>query len=194
VTAVPPNPDLRASRWLPATVISLFVLILVADVAAALLYGGYRNLVEGDRIAVAFAAAAADGAVARPVEPIPGGRLVGADGSIVVESQGDRLVVRAPGELTIRFRSPDAGAHVELDYRFTGRSKGAGCEIALARVASRYGVDTINRRRVDGGRKAGGRYRHYLADHAGWFELRVRVGAAAAEAGFEVTLPEIVWY
>jgi hypothetical protein len=193
MTFASPVSEPRASRWLPATVISLFALVLVADVAVALLFGGYRNLVEGDRVAVTFAAAAADAAIPLPVDPVPGGRLVGADGEVLVESRGDRLVVRAPGELVIRFRSPDAGAGVELDYRFSERRMGAGCEIALGRVASRYGVDTINRRRLDGARRPSGRYHHDLADHAGWFELRVTVNREAAAAGFEVTLPEVVW-
>ena len=42
-------------------------------------------------------------------------------------------------------------------------------------------------------KKLEGTYRHYLADHAVWFELSLEVNAEAAAVGFVVAKPQIVW-
>lgn len=185
----------RSSRWLPAAVFSLFALLVLIDVVVIVLYGNYRNLIEEDGIEVRFTPAIqADGeAAGRAVEVVSGSRILAADGAVLVDALGEGFEITAPGTLTIRFRAPDAGSTVELDYRFGRRGSRARCEVALARIASRHGVDYMCRRSLVAKKKPRGKFRHYLADHAGWCELTVAVNAAAAEVGFQVGVPELVW-
>lgn len=187
--------EARRSRWLPATVFSIFALVLVVDAAIVVFYGNYRNLVEDDGIEVIFTPASAPGSEVRAtvVDMDAGAPVLSAEGSIEVEVTSDALLVRTPGELIIRFRAPDAGSNLLMTYRFGRRLSGARCALTLARMASRYGVDTVWRASLDGGTRRKGKIRHYLADHAGWFELRIEVNRAAAGVGFEITPPEIYW-
>lgn len=184
----------RRSRWLPVVVASLFALVLLADLAVVLVYGNYRELFEEDRVEITFSpiSGAAAGGTPEAVAAEPGGKLVAGDGTVMVEVSEDGIEVRAPGRVVLRFRAPDAGRHVELRYSFGQRSPGARCELVLARVPSRHGVDVISRRVLDGGKRSQGRFRHYLADHAGWFELSLEVNPSAADAGFAVTIPRVV--
>jgi hypothetical protein len=195
VTAERSVDEARRSRWLPATVFSLFALVLLADVVVVVLYGNYRNLFEEGGLEIVFVPRTADAetAVAHVVETSPGARTSDPRGAVLVETVDDGLRVHAPGELKIRFRSTDAGAYVVLHYRFGERARRARVRLTLARVASRYGVDFVCRRSLVAAKRRQGSFRHYLADHAGWFELGFAVNPAAARAGFEITLPEIVW-
>jgi hypothetical protein len=178
------------------TVISLFALVLLADIVVVLLYGNYRNLFEENGVEVSFVPEAAGvgnpstGLAAHEVKQ--GASLTGPDGSVLVEYGADRLAVLAPGKLKMRFRAPDAGSFLELDYAFRDPEPEARCEVAVARVASRYGVDVVRRKVLVSTKKSSATFRHNLADHAGWFELCLRVNVAAARGGFEVALPEIV--
>ncbi len=185
----------RRSRWLPALIFSLFALIFLADAVVIALYGNYRNLIEEQGIEAVFTPARSllDEAPAEPVEVLDGIGAVAADGAQLVRSSGAGYEVLVPGTLQIRFRAPDAGSFVELDYRFGESRPNLQVELSLARVASRHGVDYMNRREITAKKKAGGTYRHYLADHAGWFELALDVNAEVAAGGFEVDRPEIVW-
>lgn len=184
----------RRSRWLPAVVFSLFAAILLVDVVVVVLYGNYRNLVEEPGIEVMFTPVGSQDAVAvaEPTEPTGGAPLASVDGRTVVAPSPGGYRVLEPGTLTLRFRSPDAGAFLELGYRFENRRPDADVELLLGRVASRYGVDTMCRRSITAERRKRGVFRHYLADHAGWFELRLEVGPAAAADGFEVESPRVV--
>jgi len=194
MTGATPKPEPRRSRWLPAAVFSLFALMLVADAVVIVLYGNYRNLIEEDGVEVVFTPAADNGHEIREIAVgvSEGSRTVASDGAVLVEFADDRFHVRVPGTLVIRFRAPDAGAYVRLDYRFGKRRTDARCDLVLARVASRHGVDYMARRTLIAKKKSKGKVRQYLADHAGWFELSLQVDPAAAKVGFEVTLPQIV--
>lgn len=187
--------ETRTCRWLPATVFSIFALLLVVDVMVLVFYGNYRSLIEDDGIEVVFrpTVSAAEETRETIVDVDAGSPVLSADGSVAVEVSESRLTVRIPGELTIRFRAPNAGSNLLMNYRFGRRRAGARCELKLARMASRFGVDTVWRKSLNGAKKRKGRIRHYLADHAGWFELRIEVNRAAAAVGFEITLPEIYW-
>ena len=195
MTGEPSIADERRSRWLPAAVFSLFALIILADAVVIVLYGNYRNLIEEQGVEAVFTPADPVGGGAAPetVEVLDGSRAVAADGTALVETSGKRFDILVPGTLAIRFRAPDAGSFVELGYRFGDRRSDVRAELSLARVASRYGVDYMCRRSLTAEKKPEGMFRHYLADHAGWFELSLDVNAEAAAAGFEVTKPEIVW-
>jgi hypothetical protein len=178
------------SRWLPALVISLFALVVLADAAVIILFGNYRNLIEENGVEAVFIPAGPDReAVTAGAQR--GGAPAG-DRPVPVEASGGAFRVASPGRLVIRFRAPDAGAFVELGYRFAEHRPGAAVELALGRVASRHGVDTLCRRSLRSKKNPGGRFRHYLGDHAGWFELGLDVNPVAAEAGFAVETPEIV--
>lgn len=185
----------RRSRWLPAVVFSLFAVVFLADAVVIALYGNYRNLIEEHGVETVFSPAVPtiDGSPGETVDVVDGLGSVAAGGAVMVKAAGEGFEVLVPGTLTIRFRAPDAGSFVELDYRFGDRRPDLHVELSLARVASRYGVDYMNRRLLTVKKKAGGTYRHYLADHAGWFELSLEVDEAAAAAGFEVGRPQIVW-
>jgi hypothetical protein len=111
----------------------------------------------------------------------------------VVEATTDGFTVYQPGELTLRFRSYNAGGHVVLRYDFGSRDPKARCRASLARVPSEYGVDTINRRVLKPRPGPRGRYRQYLADHAGWFELSLTLNREATQTGFWIGRPEIVF-
>jgi len=195
MTSEPSIADERRSRWLPATVFSLFALIILADVVVIVLYGNYRNLIEEQGVEAVFIPAEAVGGGVSPemVEVLDGSRTVAADGTVLVDASGESFDILVPGTLTIRFRAPDAGSFVELGYRFGDRRSDATSELSLARVASRYGVDYMCRRSLTAKKKRKGMFRHYLADHAGWFELSLEVNAEAAAVGFVVAKPEIVW-
>jgi len=195
MTGEHPRPEPRRSRWLPAAVFSLFAVMVLADAVVIVLYGNYRNLIEENGLEVVFTPAHAAGVEARgvAVDVSEGSRVVAPDGTLLVEVAGGRFHVLAPGNLSVRFRAPDAGSWVKLEYRFGKRRTGATCDLVLARVASRYGVDYMCRRTLDAKKKRKGRFRHYLADHAGWFELSLDVSPRAAEVGLEITEPEIVW-
>ena len=190
-----PRPAPRRSRWLPAAVFSLFAVMVLADAVVIVLYGNYRNLIEEDGLEVVFTPANAAGQEIQGVAVgvADGSRTVAPDGTVLVEVADGRFDVRVPGNLAIRFRAPDAGSWVKLEYRFGKRRAGAHCDLVLARVASRHGVDYMCHKTLDAKRKAKGRFRHFLADHAGWFELSFDVNPSAAEIGFRVTAPEIVW-
>jgi len=183
----------RTSRWLPATVFSVFALVFIVDAVVLVFFGSYRSLLEEDSVEVAFVPAVTGLEEAREVivdleSDTP---VLSPDGAIAVEFSDGGLVVRDAGELIIRFRAHDAGSKLLLKYRFGRRRSGVRCDVTLARMASRWGVDTVWRRSLDGSKRRKGKVRHYLADHAGWFELRMNVSRAAAEVGFETTLPEI---
>lgn len=189
------RPAPRRSRWLPAAVFSAFAVMLLADAVVIVLYGNYRNLIEEDGLEVVFMPANAAGQELQrvAVSVTDGSRAVAPDGTVLVEVADGRFEVRVPGNLAIRFRAPDAGSWVKLEYRFGKRRAGARCDLVLARVASRHGVDYMCRKTLDAEKKTKGRFRHFLADHAGWFELSFDVNPDAAKVGFEVTAPEIVW-
>jgi hypothetical protein len=189
-----PRPEPRRSRWLPAAVISVFAAMMLADVVVFVLYGNYRNLIEDDGLEVIFTPANAAGQEVQEVAVgvSEGSNAVARDGTTLVEVADGRFHVFVPGKLAIRFRAPDAGSWVKLEYRFGERRAGARCELVLARVASRHGVDYMCRKTLDAKKKPKGRFRQYLADHAGWFELSFDVNPAAAGVGFEVAAPEIV--
>lgn len=194
MVAEPSYAEPRRSRWLPAVVFSLFALIFLADAVVIALYGNYRNLIEEQGVEAMFSPAGPgrDGTeMGEPVDVAEGARAVAADGRVLVEASGGAYEVLVPGTLTIRFRAPDAGAFVELDYRFAERRTGSAIGLSLARVASRYGVDYMCRRTLRAKKKPTGTFRHYLADHAGWFELSLEVNQAAV--GFSVSKPEVIW-
>jgi hypothetical protein len=195
MTSETPRPAPRRSRWLPAAVFSAFAVMLLADAVVIVFYGNYRNLIEEDGLEVVFTPANAAGQELQRVAVgvTDGSRAVAPDGTVLVEVADGRFEVRVPGNLAIRFRAPDAGSWVKLEYRFGKRRAGARCDLVLARVASRHGVDYMCRKTLDAEKKTKGRFRHFLADHAGWFELSFDVNPDAAKVGFEVTAPEIVW-
>jgi hypothetical protein len=184
----------RRTRWLPAAVFSIFALVALADAVVIVLYGNYRNLIEEDGVEMAFTPADPSIAVARDeaVEVVDGCRIVTDDQTALVEVVEGRIRVLAPGALVLRFRAHDAGSFMEFDYRFRKRRSAARCNLTVARVASRYGVDYMCRESLVARKKAKGVFRQYLADHAGWFELTLEVNEAAAATGFEITKPEVV--
>jgi hypothetical protein len=181
------------SRILPAVVFSLFALMILVDLAVVVFFGNYRNLVEEDGIVVSFRSDTATADAVAAVEIPDGGRVVSTDGRVQAQREGDRLAVFSAGELMVRFRAPNAGGEMEMTYRFAERRADGRCEISVARVASRYGVDVVRRKELVAAKRRRGRFRHHLADHAGWFMLSLRVNQAAADQGFEVTLPTITW-
>jgi len=193
MTGLGPTSEPRRSRWLPALVVALFAVVVLADAMVILLFGNYRNLIEEDGFEAVFTPAGVTGREVRGVEVkvAEGSRAVAGDGAVLVEVSGGRFHVLAPGNLVIRFRAPDAGSWVRLDYRFGKRRSDARCEMVLARVASRYGVDYMSRRTLIAKKKARGKFKQFLADHAGWFELSFQVDPAAAMIGFDVSFPEI---
>ena len=184
----------RRTRWLPAVVFSLFALVALADAVVIVLYGNYRNLIEEEGVEMVFTpadpsiAVVPDGAV----EVIDGCRIVADDQRVLVEVADGRIGVLAPGTLVLRFRAHNAGSFLEFGYRFKKRQSPARCNLTVARIASRYGVDYMCRKSLVARRKAKGIFRQYLADHAGWFELTLEVNEAAAAKGFEITEPEVV--
>jgi hypothetical protein len=186
--------DERRSRWLPIAVSSVFALVLVVEIVVIALYGNYRNLIEEPGLEVTFRPATSSGEVSVLASEgwTTATEIVGDGGSVLVEGTEDGLVVKVPGELVLRFRAPNAGSFLEVDYRFGKKKKKARCDLTLARVASRYGVDYMCRRALKGSRKTGGTFRHPLADHAGWFELSIDVNRAAARVGFQLSLPRLV--
>ncbi len=194
MTAADVNDNDRRSRWLPATVIALFALVLLSDTAVIALYGSYHNLIEDDGLEVTFIP---DASMSRPAGDgglvvAPGTSAVSPDGRALVRATDDGFAVLAPGVLKIRFRSPNAGADVSLAYDF-GQGDGlARCDLTLARVPSRYGVDVITKRTLTSRKKRSGAYHHYLADHVGWFELSLRPDQTAVERGFRVGRPVII--
>ena len=179
----------KTSRWLPATVFSIFALALIVDVAAVLLHDNDAGPNTAKRMEIVFARSE----TAEVIEVADQGPTRAADGTVLVRRTAEGLVVRAPGELRIRFLAPDAGSTLAADYRFGRRRPGSHCSVSLARVASRHGVDTVWRRELDGGRQARGKIRYYLADHAGWFALAFDVNPIAAETGFRITVPKTSW-
>jgi len=195
VTEVDHRAEPGGTRWLPVTVVSLFALLLVVEIVIIVLYGNYRNIIEKDGIEVVFVPAHPEKSRSDVEESTvtPGVPVQTADGRVAAELGDEGLVVRAPGEVVIRFRAPDAGSTMVMRYDFGRRQRGARFDLALARIASRHGVDTVWRRSIKGGRRSGGTIRHYLADHAGWFQLIVTVNRVAAENGFRISLPETSW-
>lgn len=194
MTAVRAVGEERRSRWLPATVIALFALVLLSDIAVIAFYGSYHNLIEDEGLDVVFIpdAVAAGSNRDGGITVAPGTPAVSPDGRILAQATNDGFAVLAPGELKIRFRSPNAGADVSMTYDFGGGDRGACCELALARVPSRYGVDVISRQTLRSRKRRRGEYHHYLADHVGWFELSLRPDRAAIERGFRVGRPVVV--
>jgi len=184
----------RRTRWLPAAVFSIFALVALADAVVIVLYGNYRNLIEEEGVEMAFTPADPSIAVVRDeaVEVVDGCRIVTDDQTALVEVAEGRIRVLAPGTLVLRFRAHNAGSFMEFDYRFRKRRGTARCNLTVARIASRYGVDYMRRESLVARRKAKGVFRQYLADHAGWFELTLEVNEAAAATGFEITKPEVV--
>ena len=184
----------RRTRWLPAAVFSIFALVALADAVVIVLYGNYRNLIEEEGVEMAFTPADPSIAVVRDeaVEVVDGCRIVTDDQTALVEVAEGRIRVLAPGTLVLRFRAHNAGSFMEFDYRFRKRRSPARCNLTVARIASRYGVDYMRRESLVARKKAKGVFRQYLADHAGWFELTLEVNEAAAATGFEITKPEVV--
>ena len=167
MTEVDHRAEPRSTRWLPTTVVSLFALLLVVEIVIIALYGNYRNIIEKDGIEVVFVPARAESRRSEVdrLTVSPGVPATTADGRVAVELGDEGLVVRAPGELVIRFRAPDAGSTMVMGYDFGRRQRGARFDLALGRVASRHGVDTVWRRSIKGGRRSKGTIKHYLADH-----------------------------
>ena len=184
------GPEPRTSRVLPVAVAALFALVLLADLAALALYAHDPSRFEDDRLEIVFSSrAAADGGAAEEL-PLPDhGVLSGGDGRVLAERAGGSVVVRAEGELVIRLVVPEAGAVLELDYRFLDPADRGRCEIAVGRVVSRHGVDVVRRARLAAVKRAQGTFRHDLADHVGPLELRLEVNRAAARDGLEVMMP-----
>ncbi len=184
----------RRTRWLPAVVFSLFALVALADVVVVILYGNYRNLIEENGVEMVFTPADPSIAVVSEaaVDVVDGSRIVAADGAVLVETVGDRIRVLAPGNLVLRFRAHNAGSFMEFGYRFGERRSPARCNLTVARVASRYGLDYMCRKSLVARKKARGVVRQYLADHAGWFEISLEINEDAVAVGFEITRPEIV--
>lgn len=184
----------RRTRWLPAVVFSLFALVVLADAVVIALYGNYRNLIEESGVEMVFipldpSIVPASGGVAEVID----GCRIDSDGGIpLVEVSDGRISVLAPGNLVLRFRAHNAGSFVEFDYRFGRRRGTARCNLTVARVASRYGLDYMRRKSLVARRKPEGLFRQYLADHAGWFEMSFEVNEAAAAGGFEFTRPEVI--
>ena len=184
----------RRTRWLPAVVFSLFALVVLADAVVIVLYGNYRNLIEEEGVEMVFTpanpliAVVPDG----PVEVIDGCRIVTDDQTALVEVADGRIGVLAPGTLVLRFRTHNAGSFMEFGYRFKKRRGPARCNLTVARIASRYGVDFMCRKSLVARKKAKGVFRQYLADHAGWIELSLEVNKAAAATGFEISKPKVV--
>jgi len=184
--------EARRSRWLPATVAGAFGLILVVDLLAIVAYRYDLLPRRDDPMQLSFVSEGAVGQGPEEAVPVdPTATTTALDGTVVTGKSAHGLVVWAPGELVIRFRPADAGSTLAVDYRFGRRVPGAVATVNLARVASRWGVDHVWRRTLDGGKQKRGKIRHDLADHVGWFELRIAVNGPAADAGFELTLPEI---
>jgi len=183
----------RRSRWLPVTVLSVFALVLVVDLVAVVLYRANLLPREEDVLELSFLpeGSSRGGQGGETIAVDPAASTAAPDGTVVTVGSDRGLVVRAPGELLVRFRVADAGSTLLMDYLFGRREKGVGCTLELARVASKWGTDTVWRRALDGGKQRKGRIRHYLADHVGWFELRIGVNGPTADVGFELTLPEI---
>jgi len=184
----------RRTRWLPAAVFSIFALVALADAVVIILYGNYRNLIEEEGVEMAFTPADPSVAVVsdEAVDVVDGCLIVADDGTALVEVVEGRIRVLAPGTIVLRFRAHNAGSFMEFDYRFRKRRSQARCNLTVARVASRYGVDYMCRESLVARKKAKGVFRQYLADHAGWFELTLEVNDAAAVTGFEITKPEVV--
>ena len=184
----------RRTRWLPTVVFSLFALVVLADAVVIILYGNYRNLIEDDGVEMAFTPADSLIAVAPdgPVEVIDGCRILTDDQTALVDVADGRISVLAPGTLVLRFRAHNAGSFVKFGYQFKKRRGPARCNLTVARVASRYGVDFICRKSLAARKKAKGVFRQYLADHTGWVELSLEVNKAAAAVGFEITKPEVL--
>jgi hypothetical protein len=184
----------RRTRWLPAVVFSLFALVVLADAVVIVLYGNYRNLIEEEGVEMVFTPVDSSVAVVPDglVEVIDGCRIVTDDQTVMVEVAEGRIRMLVPGTLVLRFRAHNAGSFMEFDYRFKKRRSPARCDLTVARIASRYGVDYMCRKSLVARKKAKGVFRQYLADHAGWFELSLEVNEAAATNGFEITKPEVV--
>jgi len=175
-------------------VFSLFALVVLADAVVIVLYGNYRNLIEEEGVEMVFTPVDPSIAVVPDglVEVVDGCRIVTEDQTALVEVAGGRIRILAPGTLVLRFRAHNAGSFMEFDYRFKKRKSPARCNVTVARIASRYGVDYMSRKSLVARKKAKGVFRRYLADHAGWIELSLEVNGAAAAKGFEITKPEIV--
>jgi len=184
----------RRTRWLPAAVFSIFALVALADAVVIILYGNYRNLIEEEGVEMVFTPADPSIAVVPDgsVEVADGCRIVTDDQTALVDVVDGRIRVLAPGALVLRFRAPNAGSFMEFGYRFKKRQSPARCNLTVARIASRYGVDLMCRKSLVARKKAKGVFRQYLADHAGWFELTLEVNEAAAARGFEISKPEVV--
>ena len=149
----------RRTRWLPAAVFSLFALVVLADAVVIVLYGNYRNLIEEEGVEMVFTpvdpsiAVVPDGAV----EVVDGCRIVADDQTVLVEVVDGRIRVLAPGALVLRFRAHNAGSFMEFDYRFRKRRSPARCNLTVARIASRYGVDYMCRESLVARKKGKGR-------------------------------------
>jgi len=193
MTGDPPVREPRRSRWLPAVVFSLFALVVIADAVVIILYGNYRNLIEEQGVEMVFVPADLSTEIisGEAVEVTDGCRIVAEDGTVLVKTSDNRIEVLVPGHLVLRTRAHNAGSFVEFGYRFGKRRSPARCDLTVARVASRYGVDYLCRESLVARKKPKGVFRHYLADHAGWVELSLEVDPEAAAIGFEVTIPEI---
>jgi hypothetical protein len=189
-------PEHRASRVLPAVVIALFVLVGLPDVIMVAVSAGRPGHGGIDAVEVSFSPGMeepepwVDGRIGSPVAD--GAELRSAAGELMVERAGPRVTVRQAGLLVLRFRVPDAGSTLELGFRFIEPANRGRCEITVGRVASRYGVDVVRRLRLAAVKRPAGTFRHNLADHVGWFEIRFRINRAAARGGFELTLPRLV--
>jgi len=184
----------RRTKWLPAVVFSLFALVVLADAVVIVLYGNYRNLIEEDGVEMVFTPTDPSIEVVPDglVEVVDGRGIVADDQTVLVDVADGRIGVRVPGTLVLRFRAHNAGSFVEFDYRFKKRRGPARCNLTVARIASRYGVDYMCRKSLVARKKAKGLFRQYLADHAGWVELSLEVNEAAAANGFEITKPEVL--
>lgn len=182
------GPEPRTSRALPVAVAALFALVLLADLAALALYGHDRSRFEDDRLEIGFSSRAAAEELPLPAR----GALVDGDGAVLAERVGDAVVVRAQGDLVIRLLVPEAGAVLELDYRFLDPDGRGRCEVAVGRVVSGHGVDVVRRARLAAVKRAQGTFRHDVADHVGRLELRLKVNRAAARGGFEIGMPHVV--
>ena len=184
----------RRTRWLPAFVFSHFALVALADAVVVVLYGNYRNLIEEKGVEMVFTPSDPSFAsvAETTVEVADGCNIVAGDGTVLVEVIGDRIRVLAPGNLVLRFRAHNAGSFVKFGYRFGADRRHARCNLTVARVASRYGLDYMCRKSLVARKKARGVFRQYLADHAGWFEISLEINQAAGAGGFEIAKPEIV--
>ncbi len=181
----------RRSRWLPTTIAAAFALVLLVDVTLVVVGAGRPVMETSVEVVFTPAAGSAGGPSLGGDSVAPGSPALAADEPALAEASGSGFVVSEPGELTFRFRSPHAGSDVVLDYDFGRRRPGARCEVTLARVPSRHGIDVISRRTLSGSAPIRGAYRHSLADHVGWFELSLRLNRDAVEGGFRVGRPRI---